>query len=313
MGEVEVKGHDALEFLQYIATQDVATIHEGQSNYALLCRPDGGIVDDIFIYHLPDGYMVVVNASNIEKDFAWMLDNLHGFDVELTNISDRASMLALQGPLAEAILAKATDIDAAGLPFHGVTTGMLLGDIPALIARTGYTGEDGFEVFCAPQMAPRVWNALLEAGQGDGLVPCGLGARDTLRLEASMRLYGNDIDDTTTPLQADLGWIVGWKKTEFIGHDVVRKEKAEGVPRVIVGFAMVDRAIARHGHVVMRGDDQVGVVTSGTQTPFLKKAIGMAYVPPSMAALGTEFDIDIRGRRAKAIVVQMPFYKRPKA
>ena len=166
MGEVEVKGRDALAYLQHIATQDVATIGEGLSNYALLCRPDGGIVDDIFIYHLPDGYMVVVNASNIEKDFAWMLDHMHGFDVELTNISDRASMLALQGPLAEAILAKATDIDAAGLPFHGVTAGMLLGDIPALIARTGYTGEDGFELFVDDDKVEKLWDGLLDSGQG---------------------------------------------------------------------------------------------------------------------------------------------------
>jgi aminomethyltransferase len=161
-------------------------------------------------------------------------------------------------------------------------------------------------------MAPRLWDAMLTAGKSDGLIPCGLGARDTLRLEAAMRLYGNDIDDTTTVLEADLNWIVGWGKTEFIGHDALRQQKATGITRKLVGFAMIDRAIARHGHTVMNGDDQVGYVTSGTQTPFLKKAIGMAYVPTHMTELGTELEIDIRGRRAKAIVVGLPFYKRPK-
>jgi aminomethyltransferase len=180
------------------------------------------------------------------------------------------------------------------------------------VSRTGYTGEDGFEVFVPPAMAPRLWDALLEAGRGEGLIPCGLGARDTLRLEAAMRLYGNDIDDTTTVLEADLNWIIGWKKESFIGHEALRQQKERGVQRKIVGFVMVDRAIARHGHAVMSGERQVGYVTSGTQTPFLKKALGMAYVPMHMTTPGTELEIDIRGRRAKALVVELPFYKRPK-
>ena len=226
MGEVEVKGRDALAFLQHIATQDVATIGEGQSNYALLCRPDGGIVDDIFIYHLPDGYMVVVNASNIEKDFAWMLDNMPGFDVELTNISDRASMLALQGPLAEAILAKATDIDVMSVPFHGVTTGMLLGDIPALIARTGYTGEDGFELFVDDDKVEQLWDGLLELGKDDGLKPCGLGARDSLRFEACLALYGHEIADDINPYEAKLGWVVKLDKGDFVGRASIAADQA---------------------------------------------------------------------------------------
>jgi aminomethyltransferase len=184
--------------------------------------------------------------------------------------------------------------------------------VRATVSRTGYTGEDGFEIFCPPAMASRVWEAVMTAGRSDGLIPCGLGARDTLRLEAAMRLYGNDIDDTTSVLEADLNWIVGWKKDGFIGMDALRQQKASGVRRKIVGFAMVERAIARHGHLIMSGDEQVGYVTSGTQTPFLKKAIGMAYVPASMTEPGTELEIDIRGRRAKAIVVSLPFYKRPK-
>src|SRR5262245_30535559 len=219
MGEVEVKGPDALAFLQHIATQDVATIGQGLSNYSLMCHPNGGIVDDIFIYNLPDGYMVVVNASNTEKDFAWMLDNIHSFNVELTNISDRASMLALQGPAAEGILAKATDIDAAGIAFHSVTTGMLLGDIPALIARTGYTGEDGFELFVDDDNAVKLWDGLLELGRGEGLKPCGLGARDSLRFEACLALYGHEIADDINPYEARLGWVVKLDKGAFVGDE----------------------------------------------------------------------------------------------
>jgi aminomethyltransferase len=180
------------------------------------------------------------------------------------------------------------------------------------ISRTGYTGEDGFEVFAPPNAAERVWDAILQAGKSAGVVPAGLGARDTLRLEASMRLYGNDMDETATVVEADLGWIVGWKKESFIGSDVLKKQKAEGTARKLAGFEMLDRAIARHGYDVYVGDQKAGVVTSGTQTPFLKKAIGMAYLPVDKIAPGTEFDVDVRGRRAKAVVVPMPFYKRPK-
>jgi aminomethyltransferase len=180
------------------------------------------------------------------------------------------------------------------------------------LSRTGYTGEDGWEIFVAPQFATQVWNALLEAGTPDGLIPCGLGARDTLRLEAAMRLYGNDMDETSTVLECDLGWIVGWNKAEFIGKPVLDRQKAEGITKKLVGFEMTERAIARHGHEVHHDGQKVGVVTSGTHTPFLKKAIGMAYVPTALAVPGTEFTVDIRGRQARAVVVPMPFYKRPK-
>jgi aminomethyltransferase len=185
--------------------------------------------------------------------------------------------------------------------------------VRATLSRTGYTGEDGYEIFVPPQFATQLWNALLVAGQDEGLVPAGLGARDTLRLEATMRLYGNDMDETATVLECDLGWIVGWNKTEFIGRDALLRQKSEGVAKKIVGFEVLDRAIARHGHAVLHDGAAVGVVTSGTQTPFLKKAIGMAYVPTALAAPGTELTIDVRGRLAKAIVVPMPFYKRPRS
>ncbi|HEX5692673.1 MAG TPA: glycine cleavage system aminomethyltransferase GcvT, partial [Roseiflexaceae bacterium] len=239
MGEVEVKGPDALAFLQHVATQDVATIGEGMANYALLCRPDGGIVDDIFIYNLPDAYLVVVNASNTDKDFAWMLDNMAGFDVTLTNISDRASMLALQGPKAEAILARAVDDDAADLPFHGVTTSMLLGDIPAIVARTGYTGEDGFELFVDDDNVVRLWDSLLELGREDGLKPAGLGARDSLRFEPCLALYGHEIDDDINPYEAKLGWVVKLDKGEFVGREALQGIKQAGVRRKLAGFEMV--------------------------------------------------------------------------
>ena len=318
MGEIEVKGRDALAFLQHIATQDVAAIHEGESNYALLCNPDGGIVDDIFIYHLPDGYMVVVNASNTEQDFAWMLDNMHGFDIELTNISDRASMLALQGPHAEAILAKATDVDVVNLPFHGVTTGMLLGDIPGLIARTGYTGEDGFELFVDDDNVERLWDGLLALGKGDGLKPCGLGARDSLRFEACLALYGHEIADEINPYEAKLGWVVKLDKgdgstgspCEFVGRETLRQIKQEGVRRKLAGFEVVDRGIARGGYEIRSVDgDRIGEVTTGMPSPSLGKNLGLGYVPAALATEGSEFDVIVRDRPVRAKVVKTPFYK----
>jgi aminomethyltransferase len=310
MGEIEVKGPDALAFLQHIATQNVAAISEGLSNYALMCRPDGGIVDDIFIYNLPDGYMVVVNASNIEKDFAWMLDHIHGFDVELTNISDRASMLALQGPLAESILAEATDIDAPGLPFHGVTPGMLLGDIPALIARTGYTGEDGFELFVDDDKVEQLWDGLLELGRSAGLKPCGLGARDSLRFEACLALYGHEIADDINPYEAKLGWVVKLDKGDFVGRETLQGIKQAGVRRKLVGFEVIGRGIARGGYEIRSlAGERVGEVTTGMPAPTLGKNLGLGYVPAELAAEGGEFDVIVRDRPVRVKAVKTPFYK----
>jgi aminomethyltransferase len=278
-----------------------------------LTTPDGTFVDDMLVYRFaPSHFLLVVNGSNEEKDYAWIASHAaEAGDAAVVNSSSRYALIAVQGPKAAHIVQSVTGVDLSAIKYYWFAHGEFAG-VRGTVSRTGYTGEDGFEIFCPPAMAPRVWEALLSAGASDGLIPCGLGARDTLRLEAAMRLYGNDIDDTTTVLEADLNWIVGWKKDEFIGHEALRQQKASGVPRKIVGFAMIDRAIARHGHLVMRGNEQIGYVTSGTQTPFLKKAIGMAYVPASMTEPGTELDIDIRGRRAKAIVVSLPFYKRPK-
>ncbi|HXG89151.1 MAG TPA: glycine cleavage system aminomethyltransferase GcvT [Vicinamibacterales bacterium] len=313
MGEIEIAGKDALKAVQHISSNDASRLAVNQAHYAALTTPEGTFVDDMLVYRFgPSHFLLVVNGSNVDKDYAWIAKRApEAGDVAIVNSSDRYALIAIQGPKARQILQSLTAIDLADIKYYWFAHGEIAG-VRGTVSRTGYTGEDGFEVFCPPAQAPRVWDAIMTAGQGDGLIPCGLGARDTLRLEAAMRLYGNDIDDTTSVLEADLGWIVGWKKESFIGDAPLRKQKESGVTRKIVGFAMVDRAIARHGHPVMQGDEQVGYVTSGTQTPFLKKAIGMAYVPLHLASAGSELDIDIRGRRAKAIVVELPFYKRPK-
>lgn len=314
MGEVEIAGKDALAAVQHISSNDASRLQVNQAHYSALTTPEGTFVDDMLVYRFaPSHFLLVVNGSNVDKDYAWIAAHVkQAGDVAVVNSSDRYALIAIQGPKARHILQSLTALDLAGMKYYWFGHGEIAG-IRGTVSRTGYTGEDGFEVFVPPAMAPRLWDALLTAGAGDGLIPCGLGARDTLRLEAAMRLHGNDIDDTTTVLEADLNWIIGWGKPEFVGHEALRRQKESGITRRLVGFAMVDRAIARHGHFVMRGNEQVGYVTSGTQTPFLKKAIGMAYVPAHMTEPGTELDIDIRGRRAKAIVIALPFYKKPKA
>ena len=257
-----------------------------------------------------DHFMLVVNASNIIKDFRWITAHIQDVgDAAAVNTSSRYALIAIQGPAAREILQTLTGVDLAAIKYYWFATGEVA-SVRVTISRTGYTGEDGFEVFVAPASAERVWDAILAAGKPAGLLPAGLGARDTLRLEASMRLYGNDMDEQSTVLDADLGWIVGWKKSEFIGADVLRRQKAEGTAKKLIGFEMVDRAIGRHGYDVYIDGVKAGAVTSGTQTPYLKKAIGMAYVPSDRTAPGTELEIDVRGRRAKAVIVPMPFYKR---
>jgi len=311
MGEIEIAGRDALQAVQHITSNDAAKLSIGQIQYSALTTPQGTFVDDVLVYKLADEhFMFVVNASNIIKDFNWITEHIATIeDAVAVNTSSRYALLALQGPAASEVLQSLTGVPLAPLKYYWFTTGEVAG-VRSTISRTGYTGEDGFEVFVPPASADRVWNAILEAGKGAGVAPAGLGARDTLRLEASMRLYGNDMDESTTVVEADLGWIVGWKKPEFLGHDVLQHQKADGSRRKLIGFEMVDRAIARHGYDVYVDGAHAGTVTSGTQTPFLKKAIGMAYVPSDRAVAGTEFEVDIRGRRARAKVVPMPFYKR---
>ncbi len=313
MGEIEIAGRDALEAVQHITSNDAAKLAIGQIQYSALTTPQGTFVDDVLVYKLTDEhFMLVVNASNIIKDFNWIAEHVAGHgDAAAVNTSSRYALLALQGPAARDVLQSLTGVNLEPIKYYWFTTGEVAG-VRCTISRTGYTGEDGFEVFAPPASADRIWNAILEAGKGAGVVPAGLGARDTLRLEASMRLYGNDMDESTTVVEADLGWIVGWKKQEFLGLDVLQHQKAEGARRKLVGFEMIDRAIGRHGYDVYVDGSRAGTVTSGTQTPFLKKAIGMAYVPSDRVTPGTEFEIDVRGRRAKAKVVPMPFYKRQK-
>jgi len=312
MGEIEIAGSDALAAIQRITSNDASRLAVGQAQYSALTTPQGTFVDDVLTYRLADQhYMLVINASNIVKDVRWVTEHLQDAgDAAAVNTSSRYALMAIQGPAARDVLQTLTGVDLAAMKYYWFATGEVAG-VKATISRTGYTGEDGFEVFVAPGSAERVWDAILHAGQRAGVVPAGLGARDTLRLEASMRLYGNDMDESTSVLEADLGWIVGWKKTEFIGSDVLRRQKADGVPCKLVGFEMLDRAIGRHGYDVYLDDAKAGRVTSGTQTPFLKKAIGMAYLPSDRVQPGTEFEVDVRGRRARAVVVPMPFYKRP--
>jgi aminomethyltransferase len=314
MGEIEIAGNDALTVVQQIASNDAARLQVNQAHYSALTTPDGTFIDDMLVYRFaPRHFLLVVNSSNTDKAYSWIVEQAKSLgEAAVVNSSERYALIAVQGPRARQVVQSLTGIDLSSMKYYWFAHGEIAG-IRGTVSRTGYTGEDGFEIFCPPAMAPRLWDALLNAGQSHGLVPCGLAARDTLRLEAAMRLYGNDIDETTTVLEADLGWIIGWNKTGFIGLEALRQQKASGTRRKLVGFTMVDRAIARQGHAVMVGDEQVGHVTSGTQTPFLKKAIGMAYVPSYMAEPGSSLEIDIRGRRAKAVVVTLPFYKRPKA
>jgi aminomethyltransferase len=313
MGEIEIAGKDALAAVQRISSNDANKLQVGQAQYSGLLTPDGTFVDDLLVYRLaPSHFLLVVNAGNIEKDYGWMAEHIKpAGDAVAVNASSRYALIAIQGPAAQGILQTLTGVDLASMKYYWFAHGEVA-SVRATISRTGYTGEDGFEVFVPPQSADRVWMAMLEAGNDAGLRPCGLGARDTLRLEAGMRLHGNDIDETTTAVEADLNWIVGWKKDDFIGAARLRDQKANGVARKLVGFEMLDRGIARHGYDAYIGDVKAGSVTSGTQTPFLKKAIGMAYLPVDRTAPDTEFDIDIRGRRTRARVTPMPFYKRQK-
>jgi aminomethyltransferase len=314
MGEVEIAGKGALEAVQHITSNDASKLQIGQIQYSGLTSPEGTFVDDLLVYRFgPSHFLLVINAGNIDKDWDWISARAKEAspEVAIVNSSNRYALIAIQGPRAQEILQEQTAIDLAAIKYYWFAHGEIAA-VRGTVSRTGYTGEDGFEIMIPPAMAPTVWDALMQAGKPHGLIPAGLGARDTLRLEASMRLHGNDIDETTTVVEADLNWIVGWNKPAFLGRDVLHAQKASGVTRLLVGFEMTERAIGRHGHPVFHDGTQVGVVTSGTQTPFLKKAIGMAYVPPALKAPGTEIEIEIRGRRAKAVVVPMPFYKRPK-
>jgi aminomethyltransferase len=257
----------------------------------------------------PSHFMLVVNAANTAKDYAWISEQVKlAGEAAVVDSSSRYALIAIQGPAARDVLQQLTAVNLSDIRRYWFSYGEVA-SARVTISRTGYTGEDGYEIFVPPNMADRVWQSLIQAGQGE-VIPCGLGARDTLRLEAAMRLYGNDIDETTTALEAGLGWTISWTKGDFIGRERLVGQKDRGIARTLVGFEMLERGIARQGYIVTSGGDEVGKVTSGTQTPFLKKAVGMAYVPVSLSALGTQIDIDIRGRATKAQVIELPFYKR---
>jgi glycine cleavage system T protein (aminomethyltransferase) len=313
MGEIEIAGKDALRAVQRLSCNDAAKLEVGQAQYSGLLTPSGTFVDDVLVYRLaPTHFLLVVNAGNVRKDYDWIAGHItDAGDAVAVDASSRYGLLALQGPAARDVLQPLTGIELQALKYYRFAHGEVA-NVRATVSRTGYTGEDGFEVFVPPSSADRVWQAILDAGRDAGTIPCGLGARDTLRLEAAMRLYGNDIDDTTTPLEADLGWIVGRAKEDYIGADALKAQKTRGLTRRLVGFEMLESGIARQGYTVLTDDAAApaGIVTSGTLTPFLKKAIGLAYVPIGCTSPGTEISIDIRGRRARATVVPLPFYRR---
>jgi aminomethyltransferase len=314
MGEFEVEGPGALAFLQRVTSNDVGKLADGQAQYSALPLPNGAPVDDVIVYRrAADRFLLVVNASNIDKDFKH-LGAQQPEGCRLVNRSDDYALLALQGPRAQEILQGMTPLDLPAVKYYHFAEGEVNGR-PAMVARTGYTGEDGFEIFLATSDAEALWRTLLEAGKGQGLVPAGLGARDTLRLEARMCLYGNDMDETTTLVEAGLGWIVatGEGKGDFPGRTILEEQKKGGAPRKLVGFEVVGRGIARHGYPVSIHDAPAGVVTSGTYAPYLQKNIGLVYLPAAQAAVGTEFDVDVRGRKVPARVVPTPFYKRAKS
>ena len=314
MGEVEIAGSGALAAVQRISCNDAARLEIGQAQYSALTSEAGTFIDDLLVYRLADDhFLLVTNAANTDRDVAWIRKEIAAVDDAFAvNTSSRYALLALQGPRAQDILQPLTAELLADLRYYHFVSGEVAG-IRVTISRTGYTGEDGFELFAPPQMADRLWTALLDAGTAAGIQPAGLGARDTLRLEAAMRLHGSDIDETTTVLEAGLGWIVGWDKPDFNGRQALVEQKRAGAPRRLVGFEMLERGIARHGYDVYVDGAAAGRVTSGTQTPFLNKAVGMAYVPAGAVDVDREIEIDVRGRRLRARRVRMPFYKRPRS
>jgi aminomethyltransferase len=308
MGEFIVRGPQAVEFVNYVTTNDVTALAIGQAHYSAILNERGTVEDDCLIYRFADHIMMVVNASNKDKDFEHISLQLSKFDCTLEDISDAIALLALQGPDAEKILARHTDTDLSQIKYYHFTVGTVAGVPDIIISRTGYTGEDGFELYFPSVSAPKIWQALTSAGD---VTPAGLGSRDSLRLEMGMALYGNDIDDTTTPYEAGLGWIVKLKKGDFVGKSALEQQKAAGVPRKLIGFTTSERAFPRHGYAVFYNGQPSGEVRSGTMSPTLNLPIGTAYLPFDAAKEGTEFELEIRGKRVPAVVQKMPFYKKP--
>lgn len=312
MGEIWVDGPDAIRFVNHLTTNDVTKLVDGQAHYSALTNESGGVVDDLLVHRFgEEKLLLVVNAATTEKDWDWIVSNSDGFEVELRNASDEYCQIAIQGPRATSILQTMTATDLSAIKYYHFTTGQVDG-VDSIIARTGYTGEDGFEVYAAPAAAVQLWDKMLTAGAGDDILPCGLAARNTLRLEAAMSLYGHELSDTISPLEANLGWICKLQKGDFIGREAMLRLKEDGLTRRIAGFEMVDKGIARDGFDVFVGERRVGEVTSGSPAPFLKKNIGLAFLPVEFAKTGQEITIDVRGKKLAAVVVPTPFYKRNK-
>lgn len=310
MGELLVTGEGALAFLQRITTNDVSRLTDGRAQYSILCAPDGGVVDDLIVYRLASGkYMLVVNSANAAKDFEWLQRHRFG-DVRIDDISEDVALLALQGPAAAGIMSQAASAAVLSLPAFHFASDVNVSGTRTLVSRTGYTGEDGFELFVSPAEAPKLWNDLMRAGERRGLIPAGLGARDTLRLEARLPLYGQDMSEDVSPLEAGLGSFVKWDKGEFIGKEALLAQRSAGLPRKLVGIRMIGRGIPRSGYGVYASGKRIGVITSGTQSPTLKQNIGLALLDANVAEVGTELQVDIRGKFVAAQVVKTPFYRR---
>jgi aminomethyltransferase len=311
MGEVEVRGKGALPLLQSVTCNDVSRLQDGQAHYTGLMNERGGMVDDLLVHRMGEqDYFLCVNASRREADFSWITShNQTGADVR--NTSDDYTQLAIQGPRSLAVLQPLTSVPLASLKYYWFTRGTFCGT-DSIIARTGYTGEDGFEVYFSVSESERIWNTILEAGKPEGILPCGLGARNTLRLEAGMLLYGHEMDEDVTPLEVNLRWVVKLDKGPFLGRDVLLRQAEQGVRRSLAAFEMRDRGIARDDAPVLDGDNPIGKVTSGSFAPFLKRSIGFAILPSEHAAVGSKISIDIRGTRAAAEIVPAPIYRRPK-
>ncbi|HEX8035820.1 MAG TPA: glycine cleavage system aminomethyltransferase GcvT [Ktedonobacterales bacterium] len=314
MGEFRVEGAGALAFLQYLVPNDVSRLEDDQALYTQICRPDGGTLDDLLIYRRgPVKYMAVVNAGTMPKDWEWFQRHAAGRgDLTLTNVSDETGLIALQGPLATQVLQPLTDTPLDEIAYYHCRDGVVAG-IPSLISRTGYTGEDGFELFCSADQVVTLWDALFDAGTPYGLLPAGLGARDTLRLEAGYCLYGHELTEEITPLEAGLGWTVKLNKSsDFIGRAALEAQKRDGLPRKLVGMMPSDRGVPRAGYPILRDSERIGEVTSGTMCPTLDKPAALGYVPPADAQVGNTIAVEIRGRQVAAEIVALPFYKRAK-
>lgn len=315
MGEIWVEGADAIEFVNRLTTNDVTKLVDGQAQYSALTNETGGVVDDLLVYRFDfDKLLLVVNASTTEKDWDWITSHKKDENITLTNASKDYCQIAVQGKDALKILRNMTDTELSDIKYYYFTTGKVE-DVEAIISRTGYTGEDGFEIYAAAEHAEKLWNSFLEwgrYGEADGILPCGLAARNTLRLESAMSLYGHELGDEITPLEAGLGWICKLNKGEFTGREVLAKQKEQGLKRKLVGFEMTDRGIARDGYDIYIEGEKVGFVSSGSPAPYLKKNIGLAFVPTEFANVGQEIKIDVRGKHLAAQIVPTPFYKREK-